>query len=256
VSGIEGSLLLNLEGVFTILLAVLFFGEHLGGREMVAAGGIMAGAAWLAMTGDADSMAGTTIGVASLAGACLAWALDNNLTQRLSARDPVGIVRVKALAAGGANLLLAAAIGDRFPSARGAAAALLVGALAYGTSIVLATYALRAMGAARQAAYFATAPFFGAALAVPILGERFGAAEASAGAIMALCVLLLSRERHEHEHAHEPLRHEHRHSHDEHHQHAHPAGTPVEDAHSHVHTHEATRHRHTHVSDAHHRHRH
>jgi len=42
-----------------------------------------------------NGLAGTTIGVVALAGACLAWALDNNLTQRLSVRDPVGIVRVK-----------------------------------------------------------------------------------------------------------------------------------------------------------------
>jgi drug/metabolite transporter (DMT)-like permease len=256
VSGVAGALLLNLEAAFTILVAVLFFGEHLGGREMLAACAIVAGAALLAMTGGAVVVAGTTIGVVALAGACLAWALDNNLTQRLSVRDPVGIVRVKTLAAGGANLLLAAAIGDRFPSAAGAGAALLVGALAYGASIVLATYALRAMGAARQAAYFATAPFFGAALAVPILGERLGIPDLCAGAVMAAGVMLLMRERHAHEHVHEPLTHEHRHVHDEHHRHDHPAGTPVAAAHSHVHQHEPVRHSHAHMSDVHHRHRH
>jgi hypothetical protein len=171
-------------------------------------------------------------------------------------RDPVHIVRVKALAAGGANVLLALAIGDRFPSVAGACAALVVGAVAYGVSIVLSTYALRAMGAARQAAYFATAPFFGAALAVPILGERFGIAEACAAAAMATGVALLVRERHAHEHVHDMLTHEHRHVHDEHHRHEHPAGTPVADAHSHVHHHEPVRHSHAHVSDVHHRHRH
>jgi hypothetical protein len=34
------------------------------------------------------------------AGACIAWAIDNNLTQRLALRDPVAVTRFKTSAAG------------------------------------------------------------------------------------------------------------------------------------------------------------
>jgi hypothetical protein len=157
-------------------------------------------------------------------------------------------------ARGRRRLLLAVAIGD-LPSADGAGA----------TRWSMRSHMARAScwrrtrcapWAPGQPRIFATAPFFGAALAVPILGERFGVAEAGAGVVMAAAVALLIRERHVHEHIHEPFTHEHRHVHDEHHRHDHPAGTSVVDAHSHVHSHEPVRHSHAHVSDVHHRHRH
>ncbi len=85
---------------------------------------------------------------------------------------------------------------------------------------VLDTHALRLLGAAREAAYFATAPFVGALVAIPVLGERFQALEWVAGALMVAGVLLLLRERHGHAHTHEALEHEHLHVHD-----AHPRGS-------------------------------
>ena len=139
-------------------------------------------------------------------------------------------------------------------------ATLAVGALAYGLSLVLDMRALRLLGAAREAAYFATAPFFGAILAVAWLGDCPSLLHGAAAAAMVGGVVLLRFDRHEHPHTHDVVEHEHLHVHDAHHQHDHtglPDVTlPVHEPHSHRHRHERLIHSHPHVSDAHHRHGH
>lgn len=251
-SGTVGSLLLNLEAPATIVLATLVFREHLGRRELGAAGLILLGALVLGL-GPGEVRA-DPLGIAALAAACLCWALDNNLTQRLSLRDPVQLVQAKALGAGACSLGVALASGMALPDPRPLGAALLLGAFSYGASIVLDTYALRLLGAAREAALFATAPFVGALAAVPILGESLGIPVLLAGGLMALGVGSLLRERHRHGHTHEPLEHDHLHEHDAHHAHHH--AEPVIGPHAHLHRHAALTHDHPHVSDLHHRHAH
>lgn len=253
-SALATSLLLNLETPLTIAFAVLLFGEHLDRRGVAAAVLIVAGAVTLAL-GRAELRA-DWLGVACVAGACASWALDNNLTQRLTLRDPVAIVRWKALGAGAFTTALAVAVGGPAPALEGIGLALVVGALCYGVSIVLAAYALRLLGAARQAAYFATAPFVGALASVLLLSESLRVTHVTASALMAAGVWVLLRERHSHLHAHEALDHEHMHVHDEHHRHAHPPGASVTAPHSHRHHHEPLEHEHPHVSDLHHRHGH
>jgi drug/metabolite transporter (DMT)-like permease len=249
---VAGSLLLNLEGPFTILLALCVFGEHLGRSAALAAGLVLTGATVLGF--QAGEVRGDVLGVLALAGACLAWAVDNNLTQRLSLKDPVSLVRVKGLGAGTCTLLLALLTGQRFPALPVLTAALVLGCASYGVSIVLDTYALRHLGAAREAAYFATAPFIGALAALPLLHERLGWMEPLAGGLMVAGVVLLLRERHAHVHTHGAMEHEHLHVHDAHHQHAHEG--PITEPHSHPHRHEPLTHEHPHVSDLHHRHEH
>jgi drug/metabolite transporter (DMT)-like permease len=156
VSGSTGSLLLNLEGPFTLLMAVVVFREHLGRHPALGAAAIFSGAAILswAEPGSARDLAG----VACIAAACALWALDNNLTQSLTVRDPIAVVTVKAGAAAAVNVTVGLLATAR-PAAGSVAGALALGALSYGLSIVLDAYALRALGAAREAAIFATAPF-------------------------------------------------------------------------------------------------
>jgi drug/metabolite transporter (DMT)-like permease len=260
VPGTSGALLLNLEAPFTMALAVLAFREHMGRHALLAsalivAGGVVLGRPWSA-GGWTALGAGDTAGALCIAGACLGWALDNNLSQRLSLKDPRQVVMVKTLGAGTASLLLALLLGHRMPAAAVIAPALALGAASYGASLLLDMHALRILGAAREAAYFATAPFIGAALALPILGERPAAADLTAAALMLTGVALLARERHGHLHTHDPIEHEHLHVHDEHHQHPHAPGTPPGEPHTHRHRHAPLTHDHPHVSDLHHRHRH
>ena len=203
-------------------------------------------------SGPADASA-DWLGVLLIAAACACWAIDNNLTQSLTVRDPLVIVRIKAGVAGTVNVLLAVVIGQRFPALGVLAWVLVVGAIGYGLSVYLDALALRLLGAAREAAVFAVAPFAGALLAPVVLPESFGLQELLAGVLMAAGVALLLNERHEHLHRHDVLDHEHVHVHDEHHRHEHE---PWQSLRSRTHTRISTIliHAHPHVSDIHHRH--
>jgi drug/metabolite transporter (DMT)-like permease len=246
------SLLLNLEGPFTLALAALAFHEHVGWRGVASLLVVVAGAVVLGLPAGPVALAPSA--ALLVAGACLAWGLDNNLTRTLSLRDPVALVRAKTLGAGTLTLALGLLLGQRLPPLLPLLLALLLGAASYGTSILLDAYALRLLGAAREAAYFSTAPFLGALAAVLLLGETLTLPTLLAGILMALGVWLLLSERHGHAHSHEATVHEHRHVHDVHHQHAHEG--PVSEPHSHPHQHVSLTHDHPHVPDAHHHHRH
>jgi drug/metabolite transporter (DMT)-like permease len=254
VSGSSGSLLLNLEGPFTLLIGLAVFGEHLGRRALLGAGAVFASGALLGLGGPGGSA--DAIGAACIAAACLAWGFDNNLTQSLTLRDPFSIVTVKVSVAAVANLCLALLLGGALPPIPITLGALGLGAISYGVSILLDAYALRQLGAAREAVIFATAPFVGAALALPVLSETLSTADVVAGIAMAAGIALLVSERHEHRHFHDSLLHEHVHMHDEHHQHEHEPDLEAAETHSHVHSHERLAHAHPHVSDLHHRHPH
>ena len=105
VTGITGSLLLNLEGPLTIVVGVALFHEHLPRQALGGALVIFSGAFVLGLqTGDTHA---DWIGVLLIAAACGAWAIDNNLTRSLTVRDPRSIVRVKTGVAGTVNVALA-----------------------------------------------------------------------------------------------------------------------------------------------------
>jgi drug/metabolite transporter (DMT)-like permease len=254
VSGSNGSLLLNLEGPFTLLIGLAVFREHLGPRALLGAATVFAGGVVLSAGGAGGSS--DVFGVLCIAAACLLWGLDNNLTQSLSLRDPFSLVRVKASVAAAVNLTLAFLLGARLPSILLTLGALGLGAISYGVSILLDAYALRLLGAAREAVIFATAPFVGAVLALPVLSETLSTADVVAGSVMAGGIVLMLGDRHEHRHRHEAIVHEHAHVHDDHHQHEHEPGVVPVEPHSHDHRHERLTHAHPHVSDLHHRHPH
>jgi drug/metabolite transporter (DMT)-like permease len=248
------SLLLNLEAVFTATLAWVAFRENVDRRVFAGMLAIIAGGVLLSWQ-QVPRMAGAA-GPLLIAAACLGWALDNNLTRRISGGDAVGIAALKGLVAGAVNFGLALAMGAYVPAPGALMLAGLVGLLGYGISLVLFIGALRELGTARTGAYFSVAPFFGAVIALFLLGEQTDAAFWGASALMAIGVWLHVSEHHEHEHVHDPVTHSHEHLHDEHHQHAHAPGTDTRQPHTHVHEHRRLRHRHPHYPDLHHRHRH
>jgi drug/metabolite transporter (DMT)-like permease len=252
-SGLAGSLLLNLESVLTLLLAVTLFGEHLPRRS--ALGAVLIVVAVFAISAEGDRSTATLVGGAAIALACAAWALDNNLTQRLSIRDPVRLVLFKTGSASAGLGVIAVVVRSPMPEPRDCVLAVLVGMTGYGLSIVLDVSALRLIGAAREAPLFATAPFTGAVVAVVALGDSVTLLLLVTAAAIAVGVVLLLRDDHAHLHRHDSVRHEHHHRHDDEH-HCHQHARPVEGAHTHPHVHEAVEHRHGHASDVHHRHPH
>lgn len=256
VSGVHASsasLLLNAEAVLTILVAAALFREHVGLRVWGAAVLMLAGGVGLAWAPGAAIPFSPR--VLAVVGACLLWALDNNLTRNIAARDPLAIGTVKGLVAGAVNLGLGVASGAEVPGPAFIAAALALGAASYGASLVLFIVALRHLGSARTSAHFATSPFIGAAIAVPLLGEPITGTFVASLLLMGAATWLLLTERHGHHHTHEWTEHSHSHAHDEHHAHAHD-GTEGAKPHAHLHAHDPITHSHPHLPDLHHRHPH
>jgi drug/metabolite transporter (DMT)-like permease len=249
----SAALLLNVEGLATMAIAWLAFRENVDRRLLLGAAAILAGAILLSWQGGPS---GFGVGSLYIAGACLAWGVDNNLTRKISGSDPVQIAMIKGLAAGAVNLSLALSLGARLPGPSLLAGAGAVGFLGYGVSLVLFVLALRHLGTARTGAYFSTAPFIGALLALVLFAEPVTGRLVGAAVLMAIGLYLHLVERHEHEHEHEPLEHEHRHVHDEHHQHAHAPDDPPGEPHTHAHRHKPMVHKHPHYPDLHHRHSH
>jgi drug/metabolite transporter (DMT)-like permease len=191
-SGSSGSLLLNLEGLATIAIAWVVFRENVDRKLLLGAGAILAGAVVLSWQGQGIRI---DEGGLLIAAACLAWGIDNNLTRRLSAADPVVIALIKGVVAGSANLTLALLLGASLPSIGTTSAALVVGFCGVGLSLVLFVLALRHLGSARTGAYFSLAPFLGAVIAIGLLGEAITAQLVVAGALMAFGVWLHLTER-------------------------------------------------------------
>lgn len=248
------SLLLALEGAATALMAWFIFHEHFDRRIALGMLCLVAGALALAWTGT-PTLDGL-IGPLAIAGACVAWGLDNNLTRKVSLADPLQIVQLKGLIAGPFNLLLGLLAGASMPVPGTILAAGVVGFLGYGVSLALFVVALRHLGAARTGAYFSTAPFIGSTVAIVVLGDPLTVQFAIAGLLMAVGVWLHLTEQHEHIHEHEAMAHTHPHVHDEHHRHAHAPNDPPGEPHTHAHRHTPMRHSHAHVPDMHHTHRH
>jgi drug/metabolite transporter (DMT)-like permease len=254
-SGSAASLMLNLESVLTAVLAWVIFRENADKRivwgmvAIVAGGGVLS---WQPESGGSSSFAG----LAGIALACLCWAIDNNLTRKVSASDPVFIASSKGLLAGIVNCTIALTMGVNMPAPQTTVLAMTVGLLGYGISLVFFVLALRGLGTARTGAYFSTAPFIGSAVSLLFLGETAAPSFWIASALMGLGVWLHLTEVHEHEHTHEPLEHSHAHIHDEHHQHQHETGVHHTESHTHLHRHTAITHRHPHYPDIHHQHSH
>ena len=255
-TGSGASLLLNAEAVLTAVIAWVVFKENVDrkvalGLVCIVAGGIVLG--W------GETVGGNWLSALAVVGACLGWGLDNNFTRKVALNDASFIAMVKGLVAGTTNLVIALATGATIPAASAVGAAAVLGFACYGVSLVLFIIALRHLGTARAGAYFAVAPFLGAALSLLLLDEAVTASLVVAGMLMTIGVWLHLSEQHAHVHDHEALSHTHSHVHgpeDDHHDHTHDGPIAPGTRHSHPHVHRAQTHSHPHVPDAHHVHTH
>ncbi len=246
------SLWLNLELAATTVLGVFVFRDHLGPLGWLGVGAAFVASAVLAW---GPGAAGLTAGVLVTL-ACFCWGLDNHLTALIDGITPSQSTLWKGAVAGTVNLTMGAILTPLSAGFRPIVLALLVGALSYGASIVLYIRSAQEIGATRAQVMFASSPFFGVALSIIVLGERFSLIHAIAAPLFLIGVAFLLVERHSHSHSHEAIFHEHSHRHDDdHHNHFHP-GSPGSARHTHSDHHESISHRHPHLPDLHHRHRH
>ncbi len=168
-SASSAALLLNAEGVLTALLAWFVFRENVDRRIAIGMAMIVVGTVVLTWSNDASF--DSALPALAVLGACLGWAIDNNLTRKVALADATFIAMVKGLTAGAANVAIAWLLGATLPQSSVLMAAGTVGFISYGLSLVLFVVALRHLGTARTGAYFSTAPFVGALLAIPLLSE-------------------------------------------------------------------------------------
>ena len=169
-SAASASLLNNFEIVATVLIALLFFRESISPRLWVAVALITLGSCLL--TFDASVPFRFSGGSVLVLLATVCWGLENNCTRKLSQNNPILIVAVKGLGSGLVALALGLAAGERFSGMGSILFALLTGFFTYGISIACYIRAQRTLGAAKTSAYYAAAPFIGAALSFVLLGER------------------------------------------------------------------------------------
>jgi drug/metabolite transporter (DMT)-like permease len=218
----SASLLLNLEGVLTAVLAWVVFKENTNRRVLLGMALIVAGGLVLSWPGaPATGVNNGWLGSGFIVAACLCWALDNNLTRHVSNSDALFIAGLKGLAAAVVNIGLAGVIGQSLPPWSVTGPVLLIGFLGYGVSLTLFVVALRGLGAARTGAYFGAAPFMGAAIAIGVFHESTSPLFWLAGIFMAFGIWLHLTERHEHLHWHGELQHSHPHFPDMNHRHEH-----------------------------------
>lgn len=253
-SSSSASLLLNLEGIFTVLIAWFVVREHVNRRT--AGGMVLIIGASLLLSWHGHGVHDNALGYLYIAGACLCWAIDNNLTQQVSAHDPLQIAALKGWFAGGVNTVLGIWMGGQWPGVLMLVGALVVGFFCYGLSLSFFVLALRHLGTARTVSYFSMAPFIGATTGLLLWSEPVTLIFMLAATAMAVGVWLHLTEKHGHVHIHEPLAHAHQHVHDIHHRHRHDSGDPRGEPHTHLHRHKRMVHQHPHYPDLHHRHAH
>jgi drug/metabolite transporter (DMT)-like permease len=255
-SASASSLLLNLEGVFTALIAWIVFREHTDRRMILGMAAILAGGIVLSIM-PAHGFHGGGSGFWAIVSACLFWALDNNFMRHVSQANPMRLAALKGLCAGAVNTGIALTLGTALPPLPILLLGATAGFIGYGISLVLFIIGLKRLGTARAGAYFCTAPFAGAVFSLLFLHEHASVRLGVAGCLMAIGVYLHLTERHEHQHTHYPTEHEHVHTHeDEHHDHGHEPGCVTSEPHSHMHRHDQLTHMHAHMPDFEHRHDH
>jgi drug/metabolite transporter (DMT)-like permease len=229
------------------------FGEHIGRRATL--GIVLVGAAGLLLAGNGG---GSGRGAILIVAACLCWALDNNLTATAVTLTPAQLTLAKGVVAGSVNLAIGLARFSQPLPLGTVIAALGVGAIGYGLSIMLWVSSARQLGTARSQAVFATAPFIGMVLGWVFTDDGVRPGQIGALTLMVAGVSLIVTSAHTHVHRHPPMVHTHRHRHDDgHHDHDHDHADPaVRGAHSHEHEHSETVHTHPHLPDEWHRHDH
>jgi drug/metabolite transporter (DMT)-like permease len=189
ISGFSASLFLNLEGITTVVIAVIFFQENAGKRLWLAIACVTVAGVFLFWNNERGgfSIAGPLL----VTLACVGWGIDNNMTRQISDKDPIAIGMLKGLIAGTVSLIAALIIGNKVAFDKSFWLALGLGALSYGLSLVLFIKALKGLGSSRTGVFFSFGPFIGAAASIIILREWLGWVTFPALALMVSGVWLI-----------------------------------------------------------------
>jgi len=194
-TAVNASLLLNMESLFTVFIALMFFQERGVKKDYFGVLLLIVGAVLITTDGEFQrlTLAQAIVGNLLIVFACLFWGVDNNLSKLLSKkRDLPHVVALKCLGGGVLLLLLSLLLGVNFRIPIFSLPYLLsVGAFSVGFSIVFFVFALREIGSMKTGVIYSTSSFFGAALAFVMLREPFTLIQLIAGLLMFLGVYIL-----------------------------------------------------------------
>ena len=226
-SASNASLLGNFEIVATTLIALLVFHETVTGRLWGAIALITLSSILLSFEG-ADSFRFSRGSLFVLL-ATVCWGFENNCTRSIATKDTYEIVTIKGVFSGLGALVIAVLTRETMPKLRYILLALGLGFVSYGLSIFLYVRAQKTLGAAKTSAYYAVAPFIGAALSFVFLHEKLtgmyliALAVMAAGTALVVADTLIRSHTHPHQHiythTHGGVTHTHTvtHTHDHHH---------------------------------------
>ncbi len=195
------AILTNGEIVFTIILSSIFFGEKPHGRIGLFAVVLVVIGLVIATTEDLKALqtiiqfsAGNVMILASM----FMWAVDNNVSRRLtSGASPAKIAMVKSLTGGLVLLAIALAVGkgsiitgikfDMWILIAGMSIA------GFGGALLLFLEGIKRIGTVRTMSMFSLTPIFGIAIAALALGESITVFQGIATGLIIVGIILVSR---------------------------------------------------------------
>jgi drug/metabolite transporter (DMT)-like permease len=237
----DASLLNNFEIVATALIALFLFREKISGRLWAGIFLITVSSILLSVEGQLGFSFSKGSLLVLLATCC--WGLENNCTRQISEKNTYQIVMVKGIFSGTGSFLVALCCRESIPQAGTIGKIMLLGFVAYGLSIFYYVRAQKVLGAAKTSAYYAVAPFVGAALSFFLLKEPLSRhyflalVIMMAGSILVVADTMILNHRHLHTHV---ITHTHdgsTHTHEIVHEHGHFHLVDQEEGHHHWHGH-------------------
>lgn len=249
INAITSSLLSSFEIIFTVLIAVFFMGESKDKNFFI---GFFICVFATILLGIKNGNISFNLYSFYFIVAMLFWGIDNNVTGKISYKDPVMIAFIKGGMGGIISLIISLLFEDIYFSKSKFYFVFLVGTLSYGLSLILLIISFSKIGVSKSSVLFNSYPFLAFLISIIFLNESFTMIEILSLILFALGIKIITSKKHKHFHSH-LVSHSHFHLHDEHHQHHH---SPIDlsKAHFHYHTHNIKMHFHEHYDDIHHKH--
>ncbi len=196
----DAAILANGEIVFTLILAAVFFGEKPHGRLGIVAVVLVVTGLFIATTDLklTDTVIVFNEGNILILVSMFMWAIDNNVSRRLTSNvSPAKIAMVKSLA-GGLVLLMVSLVAGKWPAIAGIEPTLwliIVGmsVSGFGGALLFFLHGIKRIGTVKTMSVFSMTPIFGIIVAALALGESISVFQGIATGMIITGILLISR---------------------------------------------------------------
>ncbi len=196
----DAAIIANGEIVFTLILAAVFFGERPHGRLGIVAVVLVVIGLFIATTdlNLSDAIIEFSEGNILILLSMFMWAIDNNVSRRLTSNvDPAKIAMVKSLV-GGLALLMIALVAGKWPAIAGIEPTLwlIIAGMSvsgFGGALLFFLHGIKRIGTVKTMSVFSMTPIFGIVVAALALGESISFFQGIATAMIIVGILLLIR---------------------------------------------------------------